>query len=370
MEGSTPSLNHGTRSFHPTPSSLNRKGSGSKLSIPIQESFVMLSKSQVSPLLVAPQRGSKGGTAEEQQRGSLSHRLKTAGKMFDLISHVSQVDHPLCQDCADELIIKLEKRLSEVRKEKEAYEAYLATLVADEEAGGGRRVTEADVVKLKEQERNALDVLKDLEKEKAALKEELEVANRELEEVDTLKLNYWQEMNNLQDELQKYHNERDSVNLNYEYVSNQLEKLKKTNVYNDTFRIWHDGPFGTINGFRMGRLPNQPVDWSEINAAMGQALLLLDTMASKLNFTFTGYRLVPMGSFSRIEKTEGDKGVHELYGSGDLKGMLFWNRRFDNALVSFLNCLQQIGDYAEQRDPKFRLPYRSPRWVVSGSIWY
>lgn len=46
------------------------------------------------------------------------------------------------------------------------------------------------------------------------------------------------------------------------------------------------------------------------------------------------------------------------YGSGDLKGMLFWNRRFDNALVAFLNCLQQIGDFAEQQDPKFRLPYR------------
>jgi beclin 1 len=38
--------------------------------------------------------------------------------------------------------------------------------------------------------------------------------------------------------------------------------------------------------------------------------------------------------------------------------MLFWNRRFDYALVAFLGCISQIGDYAEAQDPKFRLPYR------------
>ena len=71
-----------------------------------------------------------------------------------------------------------------------------------------------------------------------------------------------------------------------------------------------------------------------------------------------------MGSFSRIEKIDGDKATYELYGSGDLKGMLFWNRRFDNALVSFLHCLSQLGDFAENKDPKFRLPYRYRALIV------
>lgn len=62
---------------------------------------------------------------------------------------------------------------------------------------------------------------------------------------------------------------------------------QSTNVLNDTFRIWHDGPFGTISGFRLGRTPEHPVDWNEINAAWGQAVLLLHTMAQqcKLNFS-------------------------------------------------------------------------------------
>jgi len=83
-----------------------------------------------------------------------------------------------------------------------------------------------------------------------------------------------------------------------------LEKLERTNVYNDAFCIGHDGVFGTINGLRLGRVPGVPVcisqlplkddkadpllqvEWAEINAAWGQTLLLLYTIARKLDFTF------------------------------------------------------------------------------------
>lgn len=58
-----------------------------------------------------------------------------------------------------------------------------------------------------------------------------------------------------------------------------MERLRRTNVVNDAFHIWHEGPFATISGFRLGRTPSQPVDWDEINAAWGQAVLLLHTLA-------------------------------------------------------------------------------------------
>ena len=38
-----------------------------------------------------------------------------------------------------------------------------------------------------------------------------------------------------------------------------MEQLKHTNVLNDAFHIFHDGDFGTINNFRLGRLPKIPV---------------------------------------------------------------------------------------------------------------
>jgi len=88
-----------------------------------------------------------------------------------------------------------------------------------------------------------------------------------------------------------------------------LEKLERTNVYNDTFRIGHDGVFGTINGLRLGRVPGVPVspiisvlyyriqavfqvEWAEINAAWGQTLLLLYTIARKLDFSFEKWVVV------------------------------------------------------------------------------
>jgi beclin len=81
-----------------------------------------------------------------------------------------------------------------------------------------------------------------------------------------------------------------------------LDKLERTNVYNDAFCIGHDGAFGTINGLRMGRVPGVPVsldiahhviltdsqvEWAEINAAWGQTLLLLYTIARKLDYSFS-----------------------------------------------------------------------------------
>jgi beclin len=76
-------------------------------------------------------------------------------------------------------------------------------------------------------------------------------------------------------------------------------------VYNDAFCIGHDGVFGTINGLRLGRVPGvqvrrpvvllwesintEQVEWAEINAAWGQTLLLLYTIARKLDYTFDSY---------------------------------------------------------------------------------
>lgn len=85
------------------------------------------------------------------------------------------------------------------------------------------------------------------------------------------------------------------------YAQFHLDRLKKTNVFNTTFHIWHKGHFGTINNFRLGRLPSAPVDWSEINAAWGQTTLLLVALARKSNLTFQKYRLVPFGSHSYVE---------------------------------------------------------------------
>jgi beclin 1 len=50
---------------------------------------------------------------------------------------------------------------------------------------------------------------------------------------------------------------------------------------------------------------------------------------------------------------------HFSHGSDSLSiNRLFQNRRFEQALVGFLNCIQQMGESIERDDPNFKLPYR------------
>lgn len=66
-----------------------------------------------------------------------------------------------------------------------------------------------------------------------------------------------------------------------------------------------------------------------------------------------------MGSFSRIEKATGDKASYELYGSGDLHfGRLLHNRRFDFAMVAFLDCLKNIIDFVKSQDSQVDFPHQ------------
>jgi beclin 1 len=65
-----------------------------------------------------------------------------------------------------------------------------------------------------------------------------------------------------------------------------------------------------------------------------------------------------MGSFSRIERTSGDKASYELHGSGDLAlGRLLHNRRFDLGMVAFLDCLRQLGEHVRSQDSGVELPH-------------
>jgi len=186
----------------------------------------------------------------------------------------------------------------------------------------------------------------------------------QLRDLDVKEDEFWAERNAHLQELMSFQNERDRVNTQYEHDKRQLQRLQRANVYNDTFSIGYDGFFGTINGLRLGRLSNKPVEWSEINAAWGHTCLLLDTVADKLDFQFRGFKLQPMGSTSKIiefiprkatgnsrsndrnapEKTR----VHELYSSGEYAiSMAMFNRKFDNAMIAFLECLRQLIQHAQ-----------------------
>ncbi|KAG5461435.1 MAG: autophagy protein Apg6-domain-containing protein, partial [Olpidium bornovanus] len=255
---------------------------------------------------------------DKPARSSLSYRLKVTDRLLASAS-ATEVQHPMCEECAETLLQIMNERVEEMSEEKDAYEAFLAEHAGDAPTEEDERQLEREIVELEAKEKDAIRAIKDIERQRSQLQEEMRLLAREEEELDQLtdKLGQQPPPQCCPDfrciRLQRFRDERDGVNLKYDHDARLLGKLQRTNVYNDAFRIGHDGHFATINGLRLGRLPGQNVDWNEINAA---------------------------------------------YGSGDLHiGRLFLNRRFDNAMVAFLNCLKQLGDYAEEADPSAKLPY-------------
>lgn len=306
---------------------------------------------------------------------TFSHKHESTTRLFEILSSRSDVDHPICVECTELLLSHLQSRLAATTKERDAYITFLKTL-------NNTTPTQAEVLKAqsslaasKAAENNAFAELLALEKEKAALDDE--VANLEAESLalDDEEQAFWRSRNAFALTLTSLQDDRDAVNAAYDHDAQQLERLQRTNVYNDVFCIGHDGSFATINGLRLGRLPPpQNVDWPEINAAWGTAALLLATVADKLRFTFCGYKIRPMGSTSKIEKIEYPPSAPrqtssgnapsdstprqrqqqpkvtplDLFSSGDLPlGRMLLHRRLDAGMVAFLECLRQLGEFVE-----------------------
>jgi beclin 1 len=78
-----------------------------------------------------------------------------------------------------------------------------------------------------------------------------------------------------------------------------------------------------------------------------------------------------MGSYSKLCRADDPSTTYELYGSNDLiLGRLFWYRRFDQALVWLLACIQEFAEFAHAQDKAFTLkyPYVTPfrEWEGDG----
>jgi beclin 1 len=359
-------------------------------------SFILLTESQIAPPNLASQRnqqaldasspappGPTDNTGEEDDAHQ-SYEMERITKLFEILSARSDIDHPVCVDCTEVLLEELQKKLEATTRERDAYIAFLKETQASAPTEEELRAREEALRNAQQAEAAAREEIRQLEREKESLDAELVALEEDSQQLDAQEEAFWSERNAFASRLADFQNERDSINTKFDHDSRQLEKLQRSNVYNDTFCISHDGTFATINGLRLGRLANKPVDWPEINAAWGHALLLLVTVADKLNYRFEGYEPQPMGSTSRIVRYDQPspsssrlssattrsapppptkRHVLDLYSSGDMPlGLTFMHRKFDNAMTAFLELVRQLGAHVHAQTAAegvpLSLPYR------------
>jgi len=298
---------------------------------------------------------------ESGQEASISHRLRVSSELFDMLSDNSQVDHPLCEECVDTLLESLELQLELAEQDSQEYKEYLDQLTEETEDPGTVSALEQELNQLLTEEADLMQELKELKVDEDRVGDELKEQARKRAELERDEERYWREYSRHKQQLLQAEDEYRSLDTQLRSTQTQLEKLKKTNVFNATFHIWHSGPFGTINGFRLGRLPSVPVDWNEVNTAWGQTVLLLYSLCRKISLNLNKYKLVPYGNFSYIKVLADSKDL-PLYGSGGFK--LIWDTKFDAGMAAFLDCLQQFKEEVERGDSGFCLPYEMEKGKI------
>ena len=228
---------------------------------------------------------------ESGQASAMSQRLKVTASLFDMLSDNSSVDHPLCEECTDTMLQYLDQQLDQAELDSQQYQEFLTSLSNETEDSSnlGQLQVELDSLKLEEQE--LVQELETLKQENEKIDSELETQSLGRARLEEQEEQYWRQYSLHKQQLLLAEDEYRSLDCQLRYNQSQLDKLKKTNVFNATFHIWHSGHFGTINGFRLGRLPSIPVDWNELNTAWGQTVLLLHSLVKRIKLQLQRYQL-------------------------------------------------------------------------------
>lgn len=269
--------------------------------------------------------------------------------LLELVGNEAFVEFPFCVDCAWRMVEDLDRDIEDVEEEFKLYSESIRILETECENEDKTSLAELqeELVCCQEQEETCRNELNRLEGEierATASVEELIAKERKFEMEEA---RYWTDFNDYQTKLSVHLEDRDALARRVEIANAHLQMLSTSNVLNDAFHIWYDGPFGTISGFRMGRMPNIRVTWEETNAAWGQCVFLLSHMAKTCKFSFSRYRLFPMGSYPRI--LDG-KTTLELFGPVSQLNLFGGGTTYDKGAIAFLTCLREFSEFARSKD--------------------
>ncbi|KAI6217566.1 Beclin-1-like protein [Aphelenchoides fujianensis] len=323
-------------------------------------------KVEVHPSLQQP--GSSSSHHQDQlaavfeNRNNEGSNVMNSGKLLELLCNSNHpLDVPLCRSCCRSISHDLDEQLGELEKEYTNYKNVYDGLIATKESHPfDDENSKKKLAELSLEEADLMETYANLEKTEAELLaqvQEQQDEQRKMAEQDNV---LYKLLRDNHRKLAQQSEENRSLNAQIAYATDYRRQLMRTNVLNLAFFIWHDGEYGTINGLRVGRLPNDQVEWLEINAAFGQMAMLLSIMCQHANLKLERHEIVPCGSHSFIRVTKPDRKVVEcrLYGSGSWKP--FGNAQLDQGILAFVDCFLQLEARLKELFPKTDriLPYK------------
>lgn len=196
------------------------------------------------------------------------------------------------------------------------------------------------------------------QKERQILQMERIAFSQKVDSVKCLQEALTTKLNQLQSEHTVIEDQIASIDENIKQSVANFDRFKQINALNDAFYIWYTGPFATINAFKLGNLVNKPVESTEINAAFGQAALVLTIITSRCGIQFKQYHIAPMGSFPRILKADDRRTSYPLFIDQPGVFSLFPKRNFNLALAGFMQCIHELGEYITAYDRTLSIPYK------------
>ncbi|KAM5301542.1 beclin-2 [Glossophaga mutica] len=288
--------------------------------------------------------------------GRTLHNIQTSIQgTFDILSGERDVDQPLCQICTDNLLEHLDTQLRTSESDSQAYKRYLETRERVDEAE--REALQEELKAAELEEARLVRELEEVEKNRDRAAAALEAAQAETALLERQERQDQRDYSRLRWQRLDLFDELGSAENQLRYAQAQLAWLEQTNPLRSAFEIRDDGPLASINNFRLGCLPAVPVGWGEINAAWGQAALLLLALSRKVGLRFRRFRLLPCGDRSRLQRLSKNSVELPLFVHQGRSGPSY--SEFDRAMLAFLDCMQQFKKEAEKgEEPGVCMPCR------------
>eukprot|EP00029_Vermamoeba_vermiformis_P002907 TRINITY_DN13274_c0_g1_i1.p1 TRINITY_DN13274_c0_g1~~TRINITY_DN13274_c0_g1_i1.p1 ORF type:complete len:423 (+),score=91.30 TRINITY_DN13274_c0_g1_i1:91-1359(+) len=307
-------------------------------------------------------------TSTDQQKIDIKQCYKTGewqGHTNAKIEFIDRLDHLvaakqtecLCHDCLHLLVHALDAESDYLENQISSYSKSNQILQGEEiiDTDFSTTDTSSELVDVLSEE------LRELMLEHETVQNQLSEADDESHHLQQQLDTYWNDYNEMMREVEDYQQEMDGHSVKIEDMQQEIALLKTKHVYQEVFNINLEGPIASINGFRMGSLAKEKVEWREMNASFGRAALLLWQMIEFTKKTddpiVSQYRIVPKESLSYIwDKTNNKE--YPLCNEGEFSAWyLLSDSNFDVALSLLLQCLKNVSDWASRND-QVNVPHR------------